>query len=88
MTGGICTATAAKLTGTVVYEVLSEMSRKSNVVRLGHPTGSLDFEISLSLSDNGSYRLDKAGATRTARRIMEGYVYVPREIVWELGEKE
>ncbi|MDI6813707.1 MAG: PrpF domain-containing protein [Desulfitobacteriaceae bacterium] len=87
VTGGICTATAAKLQGTVVYEVLSKGSRQSSLVRLGHPSGTLDFDISLSRTEKGTFSLEKAGVARTARRIMEGYVYVPRKIVWGLGEE-
>jgi len=82
ITGGICTATAAKLEGTIVSEVISSEVSQGSTVRLGHPSGTLDFDITFRKSEDGSAKLEKAAVNRTARRIMEGYIYVPREIYW------
>ena len=82
VTGGICTATAAKLEGTVVNEIFSVVASQGNTVRLGHPSGTLDFEITFTKTEDGTPKLEKAAVNRTARRIMEGYIYVPREIYW------
>ena len=82
ITGGICTATAAKLEGTVVNEILRAEASQGSIVRLGHPSGTLDFEITIRKKEDGSSELEKAAVNRTARRIMEGYIYVPREIYW------
>jgi 2-methylaconitate cis-trans-isomerase PrpF len=79
VTGGICVSTAALIEGTVVNEIVSEQAKVSGTVRLGHPSGILDFEI--NLEKNGeSWHLDKAGVSRTARPIMDGYVYVSRKV--------
>ncbi|HHW44195.1 3-methylitaconate isomerase [Desulfofundulus thermobenzoicus] len=82
VTGGICTATAAKLEGTVVSRVLGHAARQGRVVRLGHPAGVLEFEIEIARDAGGGPRLEKAAVARTARRIMDGFVYVPRQIYW------
>jgi len=82
VTGGICTATAAKLEGTVVSQILSTEASQRSTVRLGHPSGTLDFEITFRKTEDGSPELEKAAVNRTARRIMEGYIYIPREIYW------
>lgn len=82
ITGGVCTATAAKLEGTVVSEVLRQSAQAGKIVRLGHPSGTLEFEIECSRQSNGVLWLEKAAVARTARRIMEGCVYVPYEIFW------
>jgi len=76
VTGGICVAAAALIPGTIVNEIVSEQAKNSNIVRLGHPSGVLDFEIELDEQD-GRLNLTKAGVARTARPIMEGSVYVP-----------
>ena len=76
VTGGICVATAALIPGTVVNETVSARARQSKIVRLGHPSGVLDFEIGLDGSTAG-LNLTTAGVARTARPIMEGFVYVP-----------
>lgn len=75
-TGGICVATAALIEGTVVNEVVGQQAKDSGVVRLGHPSGVLDFGIQLRKESAGLH-LDKASVARTARIIMDGFVYVP-----------
>ena len=80
VTGGICVATAALIEGTVVNEIVGEQAKNSGIVRLGHPSGTLDFEISLDTTENGGWNLSKAGVSRTAKPIMDGYVYVSRKI--------
>ncbi len=79
VTGGICAATAALIEGTVVNEIVSEYAKNSGTVRLGHPSGILDFEIGLAKNPAG-WHLDKAGVSRTAKIIMDGQVYVSRKV--------
>jgi 2-methylaconitate cis-trans-isomerase PrpF len=76
VTGGICVATAALIPGTVVSEAAGEQAKRSQVVRLGHPSGILDFEIDLEDTAAG-LNLVRAAVARTARPIMEGFVFVP-----------
>ena len=79
VTGGICVSTAALIKGTVVNEIISEQAKASGTVRLGHPSGILDFEI--NLEKNGEiWHLDTAGVSRTAKPIMDGHVYVSRKV--------
>ena len=77
VTGGICTATAALIAGTVANEVVSERAKATNRVTLAHPSGKLDFEICLT-NDSG-WHVEKAGVARTARPIMKGIAYVKGE---------
>lgn len=79
VTGGICVSTAALIEGTVVNEIISEQAKVSGTVRLGHPSGILDFEINIEKKEE-VWHLDTAGVSRTARPIMDGYVYVSRKI--------
>ncbi|WP_378953448.1 2-methylaconitate cis-trans isomerase PrpF family protein [Pelosinus sp. sgz500959] len=79
VTGGICVSTAALIEGTVVNELVSEQAKASGTVRLGHPSGILDFEINLEKNEE-SWHLDKAGVSRTAKPIMDGHVYVSRKV--------
>ena len=80
VTGGICLATAALIEGTVVNEIVGNQAKKSGIVRLGHPSGTLDFEINLEKTLSGGWNLLQAGISRTAKPIMDGYVYVSRKI--------
>jgi 2-methylaconitate cis-trans-isomerase PrpF len=69
-TSTVCTGVASKLAGTIVHE----FSRKRNVkeLRIGHPAGVIETE---TVIENGKVR--RATLGRTARRIMDGLVYLP-----------
>ena len=69
-TGAVCTAVAAHLPGTVVHQVARRFD--DHVVRIGHPTGV--FPIITRIGTDGE--IAEAAYTRTARRIMDGTVYV------------
>jgi hypothetical protein len=79
VTGGICLGTAALIDGTVVNEILAESARQSTTIRIGHPSGVLEVNIVLNKSSGPSWHLAEAGISRTARPIMEGFVFVPHE---------
>ncbi len=75
VTGTVCTGAAAKIPGTIVYETARPESRERALTRIGHPAGVIDVEATVRLDD--SVHLERASVGRTARRIMEGYVFVP-----------
>lgn len=72
-TGAVCTAVAAILEGTIVNEVY--VDRGDGVVYIGHPTGL--FPVKAKLTANGS--VEEASYSRTARRLMDGRVYVTKK---------
>src|SRR5438552_540384 len=80
LTGAICTTVAARIPGTLVYDVVSEEARASGMLRLGHPSGVMDLSASLH-KEGESWYVEKASAARTARRLMEGYIYVPERFL-------
>lgn len=75
VTGTVCTGAAAKIEGTIVNEVLSDRGRREDVVRIGHPAGVIEIGVKVA-KENGDFHLEEASIFRTARRIMEGYVYL------------
>jgi 2-methylaconitate cis-trans-isomerase PrpF len=77
LTGAICTTLAALIPGTLVNDVVSQQSRRSGKVRLGHPSGIITLEGKVTRRD-GTWVAETVSATRTARRLMEGFVLVPR----------
>src|SRR5690606_10202125 len=74
-TGAVCTAIAANLPGTVVHAVAQHFP--DGVVRIGHPTGV--FPVRIALAEDGE--IQEASYVRTARRIMEGTVYVRESVL-------
>lgn len=77
-TGAICTITAANTPGTIVNEIACE-NKNSNVVehlRIGHPWGIMDAFADVEINEDGTHTVLSGNLDRTARRIMDGYVYV------------
>ena len=75
-TSTVCTGVAARLPGTLVHEVSRLQTRDAVTVRIGHPAGVIETETKISRSQEG-WTVQRATLGRTARRIMEGYVFVP-----------
>ena len=80
VTGGICVGAAALIEGTVVNEVVGPQAKTSGVVRVGHPSGVSDFVITVTKKSSGEFELTRSGVAGTSRRIMDGFVYVPRKV--------
>jgi 2-methylaconitate cis-trans-isomerase PrpF len=80
VTGGICVGAAAMIDGTVVSEVVGPRAKASGTVRVGHPSGVSDFIITVVRKPSGEFELTQSGVAGTARRIMDGTVYVPRKV--------
>jgi 2-methylaconitate cis-trans-isomerase PrpF len=80
ITGGICLSAAALIDGTVVNQIVGPAAKAEGVVRIGHPSGVSTFVSSVTRKASGEFDLTKSGVTGTARRIMDGYVYVPASV--------
>ncbi len=74
-TACVCTGCAAVTPGTIVNEMMGKEDDDVQV-RIGHPGGIIECDMKV---ENGE--ITRAVFGRTARRIMEGYVYVPRELL-------
>ncbi len=79
-TATFCITVAAQIEGTLVNQVCKERAHKENVVRFGHSRGINKVEAEVDNSVNPP-RVIKAIFPRTARRIMDGTVYVKRSRV-------
>ena len=79
-TGAICTVTAANTPGTIVNEIVCGGGKHPDNhvthVRIGHPWGVMDAYADLKDNTDGTHTVLSGNLDRTARRIMEGYVYV------------
>jgi 2-methylaconitate cis-trans-isomerase PrpF len=76
-TSTVCTGVASRLAGTLVHEVTRLQMRQADTVRIGHPAGVIETETWVEKDEAGEYVVRRATLGRTARRIMEGYVFVP-----------
>ncbi len=75
-TGGVAIAAAAAIPGTLVQKTMRPSA--NGRVRFGHPSGTLGVGAE-ARSDGGRWIVGKALMSRSARRLMEGWVRVPRD---------
>ena len=70
MTVAVGTGAAARIPGTIVNEIVKP-APDQDIIRLGHASGVTEEDVKM-----GGEKVIKGGVTRTARRIMDGWVYV------------
>ena len=75
-TSTVCTGVAARIPGTIVHEVTRPEAAERAEVRIGHPAGVIETEARVEETEGG-FVVRRATLGRTARRILEGYVFVP-----------
>ena len=75
--GTICAATGvgALIPGTVVNEVLADEAKKTGEIKIRHASGIMECDAEVEMNDGQAFP-KKAAYCRTARRIIEGYVYL------------
>ena len=82
ITGGIPAAIAAVIPGSVVHEVTGqgqENSLSRRKLNIGHPSGILDVEVQ-TRRDGKEVQIVQCTIGRTARKIMEGRVYISKKV--------
>ncbi len=79
LTGGICTAVAAQVEGTLVHEAARAAGAGERTVRIGHPSGVLEVGVDVRRGD-GVWTVEKVTTRRTARRLMEGSALIPASV--------
>ncbi len=78
VTGGICVSAAAMIEGTVVHDVMGRRVDPDGEIHIGHPSGIIDIFMDIRPLPGSRWELVKAGVCRTARPIMDGYVFASR----------
>lgn len=73
-TAAVAIGTAAAIPGTLVN--LAAGGGERNAVRFGHPSGTLRVGAE-AREEGGEWQATKAIMSRSARRLMEGVVYIP-----------
>lgn len=80
VTGTVCTGAAARIPGSVVWDVMKEEAKNRQTIYIGHPAGVIPVE-SVAETIKGKLVLKKVAVYRTARRIMDGFVYVKKTVI-------
>jgi 2-methylaconitate cis-trans-isomerase PrpF len=76
LTASLCTAVAANITGTLVAEALAPGAGAQ--VRIGMPSGVLTVGAEVEQESGGRWVAHSGAFYRTARRLFDGRIYVPR----------
>jgi 2-methylaconitate cis-trans-isomerase PrpF len=88
-TGAICTAACSRITNSVVARASRQMKLQNHLFRIAHPLGIMPVQVELK-DDYQNEMVEERDAktakfkvlafVRTARRIMDGNVYIPARI--------
>ncbi|WP_118180427.1 2-methylaconitate cis-trans isomerase PrpF [Paraburkholderia phosphatilytica] len=76
-TGAVALAVAAAIPGTIVNRLLGDKPITS--LRFGHPSGTMTVGAD-AVQRDGDWVVTRAIMSRSARRLMEGVVYVPHQV--------
>ena len=76
LTASLCTAVAANIAGTLVAEALAPGAGAQ--VRIGMPSGILTVGAEVGQDSAGQWVAHSGAFYRTARRLFDGRIYVPR----------
>lgn len=76
-TGAVAVAVAAALDGTLVNRIVGDIGDRQ--VRIGHTAGSVAVGAKTVLEE-GAWVVEKAVMSRSARRLMEGWVRIPEAV--------
>ena len=80
VTGALAVATAAVLPGTVANRYVEPRGFSGGVLAIEHPSGRIEVDLVTDRS-GATPVVERASFVRTARRIFEGYVYVPAALL-------
>ncbi len=76
VTSSLCTAVAARITGTLAFEALA--AEPEGAIRIGMPSGILTVGADVDRDAAGGWIAHSGAFYRTARRLFDGRIYVPQ----------
>lgn len=74
-TGGVGIASAASIEGTIVNTIVKRNNADLSSLRIAHPSGIMSVGASSSFQNN-EWNVEKVSMSRTARRLMDGVVFI------------
>ncbi|MCC6314835.1 MAG: 3-methylitaconate isomerase [Thermomicrobiales bacterium] len=77
LSGAICTAVAAQVAGSVVWDAIPADRRGRARVLLAHPSGVMDGEAVVETGPAGGLLVESVSVGRTARRLIAGAAPLP-----------
>lgn len=84
MTGAICVASCASLSGSIVDGMIGLKAQPQQWIQIEHASGMIAVELTIEGS-GPNLSVISGGVIRTARRLFEGKVLVPENILTEVA---
>jgi 2-methylaconitate cis-trans-isomerase PrpF len=78
VTGTVCLASACAIPGTVASQFVKLPPAPQGVIEIEHPSGKIAIDLDADFTKAGELR--RAALVRTARRIFEGRIFVPKHV--------
>jgi len=75
VSGAVCIAASAKCKGTISAEIAEVNNQSIERIEIEHPSGKIPVEIEVD-GEGENLKIISAGTFRTARKLMEGYVWI------------
>jgi 4-oxalomesaconate tautomerase len=79
VTGTVCVASACAIPGTIASQLVTLRPPPQGIINIEHPSGLIGIDLDADFRD-GKQELRRAALVRTARRIFEGNLFVPRRV--------
>ena len=80
VTGSQCLASCLLCPGTVGEGLVHPKPEAPATLKLEHPMGVLEVRFDYSSDEDGGFSVHSAGLVRTARKLAEGSVFVPKSV--------
>lgn len=79
-TGAVCTTACSRITGSIVQNASSNVQQMldDKVMRISHPRGVMAVSVEVVETTGSDIQFRTLSFVRTARRIMDGHVYIPK----------
>jgi 2-methylaconitate cis-trans-isomerase PrpF len=79
VTGTVCVASACVIPGTVASQLVNLPPAPQGVIDIEHPSGKIAIDLDADFT-KGNQEIRRAALIRTARRVFEGNVLVPKQV--------
>jgi len=79
VTGTVCISSACSIPGTLAAQIAPLPAAPQGIVKIEHPSGMILIDLDADLA-GGKSEIRRAALIRTARRLMDGQVYVPQHV--------
>ncbi|HWR31821.1 MAG TPA: PrpF domain-containing protein [Negativicutes bacterium] len=80
-TATACTGAAARIKGSLIWDLLSDKAKNKDILTIGHPTGTISVNAVAEYNEKQETILKKLSFDRTARILMDGYAYVRNSVL-------